>query len=472
MATKSKHFHFIGICGTAMGAVAAAMKERGFKITGSDSAVYPPISTFLEERGIQLFKGYRAANLPEKADVIVVGNAISRGNEELEEVLNRKLPYISLPEVLKEQFLRRKRNLVVTGTHGKTTTTSVLTWVLAKSGKDPSYLIGGIPRNFSGGAKFTDSEFVVIEGDEYDTAFFDKRSKFLHYLPEVVIMNNIEFDHADIFNSIDEIKLSFRRLLRVVPRNGLVLINGDDKNCLDVLGDCHAPVIKVGLGENNDRRLTDVVYEAEYTEFTINAQRYRVPMNGEYNARNAAMSVCAAEFIGLEPKKIADALNQFKGVARRQELRGEVGGVKVIDDFGHHPTAIKQTVDALKHRYPTGNMCAIFEPRSNTTRRNIFQKDLPLALGSAEMCILAHVAEAHKLPEADRLNVPQVLDDLARMGRKAFLEPDVEAIVKRAITLVKPGDTIVVFSNGGFGGIHQKLLDALAATGESADKGA
>ncbi len=462
MASKTKHFHFIGICGTAMGAVAAAMKERGFKITGSDSAVYPPISTFLEERGIPLSKGYRAANIPDKADVIVVGNAISRGNEELEEVLIRKLPYISLPEVLKEQFLRTKRNLVVTGTHGKTTTTSLLAWVLQKSGKEPSYLIGGIPRNFSGGAKFTESEFVVLEGDEYDTAFFDKRSKFLHYLPEVVIINNIEFDHADIFKDIDEIKLSFRRLLKVVPRNGLVLVNGDDKNCLDVIADCPAPVIKVGLGPNNDRRVTDVEYAGDHTDFTINAQAYRVPMNGEYNVRNAAMSVCAAEFIGLEPKKIADALNHFKGVARRQELRGEVAGIKVIDDFGHHPTAIKQTVDALKRRYPTGKMCAIFEPRSNTTRRNIFQKDLPIALGAAEICILAPIADPHKIAEADRLNVQQVLDDIARMGRQAFLEADVDSIVKRAVEMVHHGDTIVVFSNGGFGGIHQKLLDALA----------
>jgi UDP-N-acetylmuramate: L-alanyl-gamma-D-glutamyl-meso-diaminopimelate ligase len=462
MASKTKHFHFIGICGTAMGAVAAAMKERGFKITGSDSAVYPPISTFLEERGIPLSKGYRAANIPDKADVIVVGNAISRGNEELEEVLIRKLPYISLPEVLKEQFLRTKRNLVVTGTHGKTTTTSLLAWVLQKSGKEPSYLIGGIPRNFSGGAKFTESDFVVLEGDEYDTAFFDKRSKFLHYLPEVVIINNIEFDHADIFKDIDEIKLSFRRLLKVVPRNGLVLVNGDDKNCLDVIADCPAPVIKVGLGPNNDRRVTDLEYAGDHTDFTINAQAYRVPMNGEYNVRNAAMSVCAAEFIGLEPKKIADALNHFKGVARRQELRGEVAGIKVIDDFGHHPTAIKQTVDALKRRYPTGKMCAIFEPRSNTTRRNIFQKDLPIALGAAEICILAPIADPHKIAESDRLNVQQVLDDIARMGRQAFLEADVDAIVKRAVEMVHPGDTIVVFSNGGFGGIHQKLLDALA----------
>ncbi|MBP7950957.1 MAG: UDP-N-acetylmuramate:L-alanyl-gamma-D-glutamyl-meso-diaminopimelate ligase [Verrucomicrobiales bacterium] len=461
MSAKAKHYHFIGICGTAMGAVAAAMKERGFRVSGSDSSVYPPISTFLEERGIRIFKGYRAANIPEKVDVIVVGNAISRGNEELEEVLNRKLPYVSLPEVLKTHFLSRKRNLVVTGTHGKTTTTSLLTWILHKSGKEPGYLIGGIPRNFQAGAKFTDSEFVVLEGDEYDTAFFDKRSKFLHYLPEVVIINNIEFDHADIFRDLDEIKLTFRRLLRVVPRNGVVFVNGDDRNCLEVITDCPAPVVKVGFNPENDRRLTDMDLQADHAEFTLNAQRYSVPLNGEYNVRNAAMAVIASEFIGLEPRKIADALKHFKGVARRQELKGEANSIRVVDDFGHHPTAIKQTIDALKRRYATGRMCAVFEPRSNTTRRNVFQKDLPLALGAAEMVVMAPVADPHKVPEPDRLNVQQVLDDLARMGRQAHQEPDVEAIVARVVGMVEPGDTIVVFSNGGFGGIHQKLLTAL-----------
>ena len=446
-----------------MGAVAAAMKERGFKISGSDSAVYPPISTFLEKRGIKLERGYRGANIPEKADVIVVGNAISRGNEELEEVLNRKLRYVSMPEVLKEYFLRGRRNFVVTGTHGKTTTTSLLTWVLYKGGKDPSYLIGGVPRNFDGGAKFTDSDFFVLEGDEYDTAFFDKRSKFLHYLPEAVIVNNIEFDHADIFDNLDAIKKSFRLLLRVVPRNGVVFVNGDDPNCLDVIRDCPAPVVKVGFGTDNERRITDVVYDEESTQFTINAQRYTVPLNGDYNVRNAAMSVCAAEFAGLAPGKIADALAAFKGVARRQDLRGEVKGVKVIDDFGHHPTAIKETATALKRRYvgPGNRMLAIFEPRSNTTRRKVFQNELALALGASEMVILAPVADPHKVPENDRLDMGQLVASIRTMGRDVFLEEDVDKIVARAVTLVKPGDTIVVFSNGGFGGIHDKLLTAL-----------
>ncbi len=463
MSSKSKHFHFIGICGTAMGAVAAAMKERGFKITGSDSAVYPPISTFLESRGIRLERGYRAANIPEKADVIVVGNAISRGNEELEEVLNRKLRYVSMPEVLKEYFLRGRRNFVVTGTHGKTTTTSLLTWMLHKDGRNPSYLIGGVPRNFDGGAKFTDSEYFTLEGDEYDTAFFDKRSKFLHYLPESVIINNIEFDHADIFENLEAIKKSFRLLVRLVPRNGVIFTNGDDVNCLEVVKDSPAPVVKVGFGEGNDRRITDVKYGDDSTEFTVNAQRYRVPMNGEYNVRNTAMAVCNAEFAGMTPGKIAEALAGFKGVARRQDLRGEVNGVKVIDDFGHHPTAIKETTTALKRRYLSGEgrLLAIFEPRSNTTRRKVFQNELALALGGSEMVVLAPVADMHKIPEGDRLDMTHLLESIRMMGRQVFLEPDVDHIVRRAVSLVRPGDSIAVFSNGGFGGIHDKLLAAL-----------
>ena len=464
MSSKSnKHFHFTGICGTAMGAVAAAMKERGFKITGSDSAVYPPISTFLEERKIKIEKGYRAGNIPEKADVIVIGNAISRGNEELEEVLNRKLRYVSMPEVLKEYFLRGKRNYVVTGTHGKTTTTSILTWLLHEGGKDPSYLIGGVPRNFDGGAKFTESDYFVLEGDEYDTAFFDKRSKFLHYLPEAVIVNNIEFDHADIFDDLEAIKKSFRLLLRLVPRNGIIFANGDDANVRDVIQNAPAPVMKVGFGLDNDRRITELKYHEETTEFTINAQRYLVPLNGDYNVRNAAMAVCAAEFAGMSGAVIAKALAEFKGVARRQEMCGEVNGVKVIDDFGHHPTAIKDTATALKRRYNAGGgkMVAIFEPRSNTTRRKIFQKELALALGASECVIIAPVADPHKVPENDRLDVARLLDDIRVMGREAFMEDDVDKIVARAITLVQPGDTIAVFSNGGFGGIHGKLLAAL-----------
>ena len=462
MSASGKHFHFIGICGTAMGAVAAAMKDRGFTVTGSDARVYPPMSTFLEEKGIRLIEGYRPENIPAEADTIVIGNAISRGNPECEEVLNRRLLYTSLPELLKHHFLRGKRNLVVTGTHGKTTTTSLLTCLLETAGRNPSFMIGGITRNFGQGGRFTDSEFTVLEGDEYDTAFFDKRSKFVHYLPDCVIVNNLEFDHADIYKNLDEIKLSFSRLLRIVPQNGLVLINGDDANALDAAKECPAPKKTVGMGEGCDVRIADLAPEGKGTAFTLNGTRFFVPMDGEFNVRNAAMAISAARFAGLTDAEIQSGLNAFLGVARRQEVRGETaGGVRIIDDFGHHPTAIRETAEALRRRHLTngGRLWAVFEPRSNTTRRKVFQQDLVEALSVADGACIAHIPDIEKIPLDDRLDVHQLVKDLqARKGDVVFLDPDADSIVARLKPLVKKGDVIAVFSNGGFGGIHAKLL--------------
>src|ERR1700726_291668 len=376
-------FHFIGICGTAMGSVAAALQERGFKVSGSDESVYPPMSIFLEEQGIKLHQGYRPENIPADADVVVIGNAMKRGNPEVEAVLNRKLFYLSLPEVLKNYFLRGKHNLVVTGTHGKTTTTALLAWLMEKGGQKPGYLIGGIPKNFGHGARLNDSKYFVIEGDEYDTAFFDKRSKFVHYLPELVIVNNIEFDHADIFNNIDEIKLSFKRLLNIVPENGMVVLNGDDHNCVEVARDCLAQMIEVGFSENCAQRIRDAAYSSAGSRFKLGDDSFEISLIGEFNVRNAALAATAARFYDVPSAKIRAALKSFSGIARRQEVRGEARGVKVIDDFGHHPTAIAQTLQALRHRYQGQRVWAIFEPRSNTTRRAIFQKELPAALKQA-----------------------------------------------------------------------------------------
>src|SRR5580704_14879427 len=282
-----------------MASVSAALRERGFKVTGSDENVYPPMSTFLQEKGISLKEGYREGNIPADADVVVIGNALKRGNPEVEAVLNRKLLYLSLPEVLKNYFLRGRHNLVVTGTHGKTTTTALLTWIMEKAGRKPGYLIGGLPKNLGQGSRLNDSKYFVIEGDEYDSAFFDKRSKFIHYLPELLIINNIEFDHADIFNNLDEIKLSFRRLLNVVPENGMVLINGDDANCIDVASNCRAELVEVGFSENASRHIKDVEYHPTGSDFTLLETRFHLPLVGEYNVRNAAMAISAAHFYGL-----------------------------------------------------------------------------------------------------------------------------------------------------------------------------
>ena len=448
-----------------MGSVAAALRERGFKVTGSDESVYPPMSTFLEENGIKAFQGYSKENIPNDADVVVVGNAMKRGNPEVEAVLNRKLFYLSLPEVLKNYFLRGKHNLVVTGTHGKTTTTALLAWIMEKGGRKPAYVIGGIPKNFGHGARLNDSKYFVIEGDEYDTAFFDKRSKFIHYLPELLIVNNIEFDHADIFKNIDEIKLSFKRLLNIVPQNGMVLLNGDDPNCVEVAKDCLAQMVEIGFSKNCAQRIRDVAYSENGSRFKLGDDVYQIPLVGEFNVRNAAMAATAARFYDVPKTKIDSALKTFKGIARRQELRGEAGGVKVIDDFGHHPTAIGQTLQALKHRFPGHRLWAVFEPRSNTTRRAVFQNELPEAFEHADGVFISQVARLEQIPENERLHPEAVVKAIAKDGRPAFYEKNAAAIVDRMVPMLKKEDVVVVFSNGGFENIHEKLLQRLKVEG-------
>ena len=445
-----------------MGAVAAAMKQRGFTVTGSDANVYPPMSDFLRGQGITLTEGYREENIPADTDVVIIGNAISRGNPEAEATLDRKLLYHSLPEVLKEFFLRGKRNFVVSGTHGKTTTSSMLAWIFRHAGRDPGFMIGGLPKNLGCGAHFTDSDINVLEGDEYDTAFFDKRSKFLHYLPECVIVNNVEFDHADIYGSLDEIKLTFRRLLNIVPRGGCAYINGDEPNCLDVATGAPCPVTTVGFGENCTLRIENLAYETECSRFTLGGIGYMVPMTGDFNVRNAAMAIAAATFAGLSADEIRSGLESFDGIARRQELRGEVNGIKVIDDFAHHPTAIRLAVQSLRQRHPDSRLWVLFEPRSNTTRRAVFQTELAEALAAADFAVVAAMTDLHKIPEHDRLNPDQLSADIARLGGTGWYLPDVETIIAKVKETIQPGDVIAVLSNGGFDGIHQKLLTALA----------
>lgn len=458
MFSEIRSVHFVGICGTAMASVAAAMKERGFSVTGSDQSVYPPMSTFLEERGIAVMNGYAEGNLDHKPDLVVIGNAISRGNAEAEVALERKLRYCSLPELLKEFFLRGKRSLVVTGTHGKTTTTSLLAWVFESAGKRPSFLIGGIPANLGQGARFTESEWFVIEGDEYDTAFFDKRSKFVHYLPEVVIVNNVEFDHADIFENLGAIQTSFKRLINLVPRNGLLLANGDDENIAPLLGVKHCPVARFGLGEGNERRAVKLDLRAEGSSFELDGERYDVPLIGELNVRNALAVAACARHCGISAGEIRKAFLSFKGIRRRMETRGEAGGITVVDDFGHHPTAIRETIRALRVKYPGRRLWAIFEPRTNTTRRNVFQRELSEALSLADAVVVSQVARLELLKAEERLNPEQLMREIAADGKPAAYLATVEEIVEHIGRQAKVGDVVTVFSNGGFGGIHERLL--------------
>ena len=462
-----KRIHFSGICGTAMGAVATAMARRGYEVTGSDANVYPPMSTFLEEEGIRVNKGYRGENIPENVDLVVIGNAMSRGNEEVEAVLERGLRYMSLPEAMKEFFLWGKKNFVVTGTHGKTTTTSMLTWLMEDAGLEPSFMIGGIARNLGRGGRFTDSDYCVLEGDEYDTAFFDKRSKFLHYLPHVVIINNIEMDHADIYSNVDEIKLSFRRLLRTVPRDGVVFMNADCPNCREVrrLGEeelgAWVKMVSVGLGEDADIRIEQVELKPEGCSFSLQGESYGIPMVGVFNVRNAAMAACAALKAGLTPEQIRRSLSRFEGVARRQEVRGVVKGVTVVDDFAHHPTAVAQAIDALRQRFPQSRLWVLFDPRSNTMIRNVFQQEIATALSKADFVALAPVENFKKLKPEERLNEQTLTEQILASGTDCHLGASIEEIVQHVVAHAQSGDVLLVMSNGGFGDIHNRLLDAL-----------
>jgi UDP-N-acetylmuramate: L-alanyl-gamma-D-glutamyl-meso-diaminopimelate ligase len=327
---------------------------------------------------------------------------------------------------------------------------------------EPGYVVGGLPRNLGQGALFNDSKHFVIEGDEYDSAFFDKRSKFIHYLPELLVLNNIEFDHADIFDDLAAVKLSFRRLVNIVPQNGMILLNGDDPNCVEVTRDCLAPLVEVGFSKNCAERIRDVTYTAQGSHFTLGERPFDFPMIGEFNVRNAAMAAVAARFYGLAPEIIQTALTSFEGIARRQEVRGEARGVTVIDDFGHHPTAIRETLSALRIRYVGHRLWAIFEPRSNTTRRAVFQEQLPEALQLADGIFISQIAALEQIPAEERLHPEAVITALLDAGRMAFYEPDAAAIVAKIVPQLKPNDIVVVFSNGGFDGIHEKLLARLS----------
>ena len=456
-----KSIHFTGIGGTAMASAAAAMQDKGFQVTGSDQNVYEPMASFLASKKIAVMNGYDERNLSHKPDLVVIGNAISRGNSEAEYVLDHKLRYTSLAALLAEFFIHGKRSLVVSGTHGKTTTTSLLTWVFEHNGFNPSYLIGGIPNNFSQGARFTDSDWFIIEGDEYDTAFFDKRSKFIHYQPEVAIVNNLEFDHADIFENLAAIKKTFTHFIRLVPRNGLLLGNGDDPSLAPLLNVTHCPVKRFGLGESNAVQGFNLRFGPTATEFEIPSFKFHLNLVGELNVRNALAVIGAAKHCGLSNKQIQSAFDTFKGIKRRMEIKGISGGVTVIDDFGHHPTAIRETMKALRIKYAKEKIWAIFEPRTNTTRRNVFQNELADSFADADAVIVSQVARLEMLAPEERLDPAKLLQQINASGKTAAYLPDADAIVDHVGQHAKGGDVVVVFSNGGFGGIHGKLLQRL-----------
>ena len=462
MNQEVRHVHFIGICGTAMGAVAAAMREQGFVVTGSDEKVFPPMSDFLRTKGIPLLEGYRPENLPPDADLIVVGNAIGRGNPELEEVLNRRLCYQSLPETLRHYFLRGRRNLVVAGTHGKTTTAALLTHILRVAGLNPAYMIGGIAEDLGQGASLHESEFVVLEGDEYDTAFFDKGPKFAHYLPELAILNAVELDQMDIYPDLAAVKKAFGILMRVLPENGVLIFNADDPNACEVAGQARTRTrLAVGLGSTANFRAEQIVHSPKVSEFSLLDTRFTLPMVGEIYVRNAAMAIVAAHHCGVPLPAIHQAIASFKGVRRRQVLLGERNGVKIIEDFGKHPTNIRETIKALRHRFPGARVWAAVDPRSNTMCRAAIHQQLTEALAHADGAFIGALDRPERFKPGEGLDAGRVARDLIAQGREAFAESGPDAIVNRLRTLSGPGDVVVVFSSGDFGGIYDKLLRQL-----------
>ena len=466
-----KHYHLIGICGTAMASLAGMLQARGFKVTGSDQNVYPPMSTQLEALGIEILNGYRAENANIGADVTVVGNAISRGNPELEEVLNRKLMYRSQAEIVKELFIRGRRSLVIAGTHGKTTTTSIAAWVCEVGGLDPSFLVGGIVQNFGASFRVTQGDHFVIEGDEYDTAYFDKKPKFMHYLPEIAIVNNIEFDHADIYRDLQEIKFQFSRLMNLVPGNGRLICGVDSPVVREVLeemdGKLFTTIETFGLSD-------DAKWQARYIDFTGDRTRFTVfrdghswgefetHLIGEFNVRNCLAVIIAADAWGISKEKIQEAFDTFKSVKRRMEVRGVERGVTVIDDFAHHPTAVEETLKALRMKYDGQRLIAVFEPRSWSSRLAVFQEPYSKAFSYADYVIIAGVYNTSKASELGKvLDVAELVEDIHLQGKPAHSFPDADAIVEHLTPELSEGDVVAIMSNGGFGGIHEKVLDVL-----------
>ncbi|MFL5636416.1 MAG: UDP-N-acetylmuramate:L-alanyl-gamma-D-glutamyl-meso-diaminopimelate ligase [Gemmatimonadaceae bacterium] len=471
------HYHLIGIGGTAMASLAGLLKAAGHKVTGSDANVYPPMSTGLQEMGIAYTEGYRAENLEPRPDIVVVGNVISRGNPELEEVLIRKLRYTSAAATIKEEFIWGHHSLAVAGTHGKTTTTSLLAWVLESAGLNPSFLIGGIAENFGTSFRLTDSNYFVIEADEYDTAYFDKGPKMWHYLPDTAIVNNIEFDHADIYRDEEAYNFAFARFINLVPKNGVVIAGWDSPIVRQLVPKSFAPVETFAYGEDAAPPAAQPHWYARDVEFSESGTRFRAfrsdhewgridtPLAGAFNVRNVLAVIAAAESVNADRDGVREGLRTFRSVKRRMEVRGEVRGVAVIDDFAHHPTAVRETINAIRQKYAGRRIVAVYEPRSYTAQRREFQDDYAKAFGGADEVIFASLYRPDRYTKETALDLDELISDIATNGKKAKQLKDADAIVADLVPRLQPRDVVLIMSNGGFGGIHQKLLDRLAQRG-------
>src|SRR5271165_5052782 len=435
---QRKHIHLIGICGTAMASLAGMLSERGFRVTGSDAAAYPPMSDFLRGLGIPVAQPFDPRNLEPRPDVVVVGNAMSRGNVELEYVLDQRIPFCSLPQILHDEFLRGKEVLVVAGTHGKTTTTSMLAWIFQSAGLQPSFLIGGIAENFGSSFQLGQGTHFILEGDEYDTAFFDKGPKFLHYFPDSLILTSVEFDHADIYKDLDAVETAFKRLVNLVPRRGrIVAFHPNDLSGHSVdrcLQKAFCPVERYGVSMHVAWKITDLKLAEEFTSWSVVRDDkpwadFQFPLGGEYNVWNATAAAALAANYGIPKEVIGQALETFRSVKRRLEVKAEVNGITIIDDFAHHPTAIEQTIRALRARYPQSRLWVVLEPRSNTMRRNVLQDALARSLALADQIVVAAIFKSEAIPEDERLDLNRVIDEIKERGKQARIFADADAIV-------------------------------------------
>jgi len=449
-----------------MASLAGMLAEREFCVTGSDAAAYPPMSDFLDSLGIPVAQPFAIGNLEPKPDLVVVGNAISRGNVELEHVLDQRIPFCSLPQLLHDEFLRGKEVLVVAGTHGKTTTTSMLSWIFEVAGTQPSFLIGGIAENFGRSFQLRSGKYFILEGDEYDTAFFDKGPKFLHYFPDAVILTSVEFDHADIYKDLDAVETAFKRLVNLVPRRGRIVAFDHGESIERCVARAFCPVERYGVSDRAKWRVIDLKLEKDRTVWSVlqNGAKWaelEFPLAGEYNVWNATAAAALAANYGIPAEVIQRALKSFRSVKRRLEVKAEVNGITIIDDFAHHPTAIAGTLNALRARYPGRRLWAILEPRSNTLRRNVFQNDLAKSLAMADEVVIANVFKSESIPEAERLDVAAVAAKLIDTGCRTRVLADADSIVKVCAPEMRFGDVVAILSNGGFGGIYEKLPQRL-----------
>jgi UDP-N-acetylmuramate: L-alanyl-gamma-D-glutamyl-meso-diaminopimelate ligase len=460
-----------------MASLAGMLKEHGFRVTGSDAAAYPPMSDFLAGLQIPVAQPFSAQNLDPAPDLVVVGNAISRGNVELEHILDRRVPFCSLPQILHDEFLRGKEVIVVAGTHGKTTTTSMLSWIFHFAGLQPSFLIGGIAENFGSSFHLGQGKHFILEGDEYDTAFFDKGPKFLHYFPDAVILTSVEFDHADIYKDLDAVETAFKRLVNLIPKRGRIIAfdgaAGDAAESASLercLSKAFCPVERYGSAARSEWRISDLKFDAGRTSWTVLHKggiwaNLEFALAGEYNVWNATAAAAMAAAYGISKEEISDALKAFKSVKRRLEIKAQINGITIIDDFAHHPTAIAGTLKALRARYTGARLWAILEPRSNTLRRRVLQADLARSLAMADEIVVAEVFRSDAVPENERLDLPTLAEDIGRLGKRARLIDGADEIVKVISPEMRPGDVVAILSNGGFGGIYEKLpaqLESLA----------